>query len=230
MSERDDESGTNEIDSTEHPVIFDPEGGVDVHETLATAPDPTDGAPAMEVDYPAESVEFDDRDVRVPRDEEDVWAEPPETGSPDPAIVAEAHVDSAQEMAPPESAKPSKEEPPSLAAQASNAFLQALEAHAQTLGGIAVIPQTSFVQFFEAETGHKVYVSKTAKLGTAIRVETTLPIVGHIAGASAPPKKNGKIEAVIDPDLEVCIRVLDLLAGKSFGKIRAPIRPTTKSP
>lgn len=197
----------------------------------------------------------DDRDVRVPRDEHDVWAEPseafevteapphPEDGPAEEidmaaleavgASVSESSEgfssDSVPEHLPTEAAEATPPPPPvastPVAVQATNSLLQALEAHAQTLGVLTVKPQTSFVQFLEPTTGHKVYVSRTSREGTPVRVETTLPLVGHLPGATAPPKENGKIEAVLSPDVETCIRVLDLLAGKSFGPVRPPRRP-----
>lgn len=195
-----------------------------------------EGTPAGIVDDP------DDRDVRVPRDEHDVWAEPPEViegshpeGGPAEEIEMAAPTGAAKDGpsdSPPEQASTEVVEvasppPPTtaVAVQATNALLQALEAHAETLGVLTVKPQTSFVQFLEPTTGHKVYVSRTSREGTPVRVETTMPLVGHLPGATVPPKDNGKIEAILSPDLETCIRVLDLLAGMSFGPVRPPRRP-----
>lgn len=103
------------------------------------------------------------------------------------------------------------------------AFLEALEAHAQALG-LKTLTQTSFVQFLEPGTGHKLYVGRTARDTTPVRVETTLPVLDRIAGATPPAKENGKIAAVLPPEMEVVMQVMQLLASKELGPIRSAKR------
>ncbi len=103
---------------------------------------------------------------------------------------------------------------------AHEAFIAAIKAHASALG-LGYKDQKGFAQFFNAETGHKLYVAKQGRAVT--RVETTLPILGQ-EGTHKLEKPNGKITCTIDPDLALIEGVLLQLADSAVGKIRAPLR------
>lgn len=111
---------------------------------------------------------------------------------------------------------------------AHKAFIEAVEAHASTLG-LKVKSQSSFIQFLHDNTGHKIYVGKTVREGTPIRIESTLELVGVIEGASPIEKANGKIAVVLSPQLETVMRALNILASGSMGPVRAPRRTDQKS-
>lgn len=115
------------------------------------------------------------------------------------------------------------------AQQAHEAFISALETHAKVLG-LTVIPQSSYYQFLDSKTGHKVYIAKTARDSTPIHIETTLELVGKLPGVTEPAKENGKIASVIAPKLDILMQVLDILASGEQGKVRAAKRPAKTQP
>lgn len=110
---------------------------------------------------------------------------------------------------------------------AHTAFMEAVEAHASALG-LKIKSQSSYTQFLHDSTGHKIYVGRTVREGTPIRIESTLELVGVIEGASPIEKVNGKIAVVLRPQLEIVMQALSILASGSMGPVRAPRRTDPK--
>lgn len=101
------------------------------------------------------------------------------------------------------------------------AFVAAAKAHGEALG-LSSKDQKGYFQFWNATTGHKLYVAKQGRAVT--RIDTTLPQdqLGGIAYDLEKP--NGRIVCHVQATQDAVTKALDLLA--SFGeKIPAPKRP-----
>lgn len=118
--------------------------------------------------------------------------------------------------------KPKKEKAPA----AHLAFIEAVRVHAAALG-LGYKDQAGFAQFYEAETGHKLYIAKQGK--QVKRVDTTLPLLGVLEGAVELDAPNGKIACHIPAEQGVVFQALTMMADKSFGKIRPAARPPGKA-
>jgi hypothetical protein len=108
--------------------------------------------------------------------------------------------------------------PKEKAPPAHLAFIAAVKAHAETLG-LGYKDQKGFAQFFNAESGHKIYVAKQGKAIT--RIDTTLPVLGQ-TGTYELVAPVGRITCHIDPDMNVVEGFLAMLADNATGKIPAP--------
>jgi len=102
------------------------------------------------------------------------------------------------------------------------AFIEAVKVHASALG-LGYKDQAGFAQFYEAETGQKLYIAKQGK--QVKRVDTTLPLIGVIEGAYDLDAPNGKIACHIPAEQGVVFQALEMMAEKSFGKVRPANRP-----
>lgn len=111
--------------------------------------------------------------------------------------------------------------------KAWESFSAALTAHAVSLG-LSMKDQKGFLQFFNATTGHKLYVAKQAK--EVGRIDTTLPESVLPEGSTLPLEKpNGKISCHVRPEQDLVSSALDVLASYDQ-KIRAPERKATAKP
>jgi hypothetical protein len=121
--------------------------------------------------------------------------------------------------------KPKKEKKEKAPA-AHLAFIEAVRVHASALG-LGYKDQAGFAQFFESETGHKLYIAKQGK--QVKRVDTTLPLVGVMDGAFELDSSNGKIACHIPAEQGAVFQALEMMAEKSFGKVRPANRPPAKA-
>lgn len=207
---------------------FDGISGVRVEETE----DPGENAEEV-TEFGAGFLAKDDEEsaeLATALDAEDAEAEAEREDEEDEILLA-AEADNEQErtMNVEHAAAAAKTKPASVNVQAAHeAFIAALEAHATTLG-LTFIPQSSFYQFLEPNTGHKMYVAKTARDSTEIHVETTMDLVGKIPGAVAPEKENGKIASVLPPKLDLLMQALNILASGTLGKVRGARRTLAKA-
>lgn len=100
-------------------------------------------------------------------------------------------------------------------------FRDALSAKAESLG-LKVKEQAGYIQYLNADTGHKLYVAKGGK--EVKRIDTTLPLVGKLDSAYALEKPVGRIACHIKPDVDAVSAALGMLADPATGKIPAPKR------
>jgi hypothetical protein len=115
-------------------------------------------------------------------------------------------------------------EPTEPKTPAWEAFIAATAAHAQSLG-LETKQQKGYFQVKNATTGHKLYIALQAR--KVKRVDTTLPLLGVLAGAQElekGPGSNGRIACHVPADMDTVSEVLAMLASDQFGNLPAPKR------
>jgi hypothetical protein len=115
-------------------------------------------------------------------------------------------------------------EPAEPKTPAWESFIAATKAHAEALG-LETKMQKGYFQIKNAATAHKLYIALQAR--KVKRVDTTLPLVGVLAGAQElekGPGSNGRIVCHVPAEMDVMTEVLAMLASDQFGNLPAPKR------
>lgn len=106
-------------------------------------------------------------------------------------------------------------------------FLAALNAKVKAAGiSTEVRELKDYVCLEFTASGQKLYVPKNVQ---AVKpLHTTLDVAGLVPGAFRPAKENGKIEAHVEPDLEVIAKDLLPLLADPANRLRANKVPAKK--